>query len=283
MAVRAKVSAAAVESAAAAAVLAYVTLRQEHRCASLVGLATCSHGLLYALLRSTGLLQPADGLSPIDRAEWRSRILGSLNALILVGGTALCFSEWPYEPAAEGWTGQDRIWSAVPTLASLFVGYLQWDLCWVIWHRRDYRDRTALVHHVVYICVTHFVLSGVYFKRPFAWLSLTELSTPFLNARWFYAASGRRGGRGYLYSSVAFALTFLLTRVVGYTLGMIDLAVSYPVWRAVPGLHGAALGLFMGYALNLFWARGVVLACRRVMRRGVEEGPGRGGGGGKSG
>jgi len=41
-----------------------------------------------------------------------------------------------------------------------------------------------LAHHLLFIAVTHYVLWGRYFARPFAWLSVTELSTPFLNCRW---------------------------------------------------------------------------------------------------
>ena len=37
---------------------------------------------------------------------------------------------------------------------------------------------------VLFIGMTHSVLLGWIFKRPFAWLALAELSTVFLNGRW---------------------------------------------------------------------------------------------------
>ena len=34
------------------------------------------------------------------------------------------------------------------TFASIFVGYLHWDLCWVLWHQRASPDLGSIVHHV---------------------------------------------------------------------------------------------------------------------------------------
>lgn len=128
---------------------------------------------------------------------------------------------------------------------------------------------SAVFHHLLFIAVTHYVLSGTYFKKPFAWLSFTELSTPFLNIRWFYAASNMKEGRGYFLSSLLFASTFLLTRVLGYGLGMLDLIWSYGEWKSNRGLHFVAVGLGLGYALNLFWSVKVIQALQRAFKRDV--------------
>jgi hypothetical protein len=247
--------------------LLYLTLQQtERRCQYLVFGTTASYALLYFTLRSTTLLQPTKGsLSYPNETEWRSRILGTINAILLIAGSVLCFLEWPYRPTSEGWIGQpDNIWSYPCLFASFFVGYLHWDLIWLVWHRREQHDVSAVFHHVLFISVTHYVLSGTYFKKPFAWLSFTELSTPFLNLRWFFAASSMKEGRGYFWSSLLFAITFLLTRVLGYGLGIFDMMRSYGEWKVNRGLHLVALGLGMGYALNLFWSVKVAQALRRA-------------------
>lgn len=127
---------------------------------------------------------------------------------------------------------------------------------------------SAAIHHTLFIAVTHYVLFGCFFKKPFAWLSLTELSTPFLNARWFYAAAKMKEGREYFLSSLLFAVTFLATRVLGYTLGIVDMIMSYSHWQSVRGLHATAFGLALGYLLNLFWSVKVVQALQRAMKRG---------------
>mmetsp|Transcript_22294 Transcript_22294/g.51068 ORF Transcript_22294/g.51068 Transcript_22294/m.51068 type:complete len:281 (-) Transcript_22294:31-873(-) len=256
-------------------VLIWATSLQEPQCAMLVAATTLIYATTYAIIRKTGLFQPSWNSGPSSSGRdnapgWRSRVLGSVNAVLLVFGSVLCFLEWPYDPVAEGWTGPDRVWSNPVTSASLFVGYLQWDLCWLIWHRKSAanNDPGAIIHHSIFIAVTHYVLHGYFFKRPFAWLSMAELSTPFLNARWFLAASDRKDGVPYLLVSLGFSITFLATRVVGYTLGLYDLWQSYTLWKdSGIGLHGVVLGLHMAYLLNLFWSTKVVSALQRAMRK----------------
>eukprot|EP00536_Pseudo-nitzschia_multiseries_P004599 jgi/Psemu1/302682/fgenesh1_kg.77_\ len=123
-----------------------------------------------------------------------------------------------------------------------------------------------MIHHCIFIAVTHFVLWGTYFRRPFAWLSLTEVSTPFLHLRWFLAATGRKEkSKLYVYISVGFALSFLSTRAVGYGLGLVDLWLSRASWSPIAGLWGVVFGLHLAYGLNLFWSVRVGSALARAL------------------
>ena len=206
---------------------------------------------------------------PRVEAEWRSRLLSAFNAVILVIGSLLCFSEWPYQ-GAEGFVSA-HIWSHPVTFASIFVGYLQHDLVWVLWHQKTTPDVAAVIHHSMFIAITHYVLWGWYFKQPYAWLSFAELSTPFLNARWFYAVTKRKNELAYFVHSVAFASTFLATRVVGYTLGIWNLWANYSLWRDERwGLYCVVAGCHAGLALNLFWSRAVVKNVLRAMKAGAK-------------
>jgi TLC domain len=252
-----------VKCGAAVSVMAYLTLLQEDPCRIIIAVATVSYGILYALLCAAEASNMFPSLSSNDSAEAKSRILSTINAILLTFGSLLCFLEWPYQPVAEGWTASQLSQPAL--FASLFTSFLQWDLLWMLW--QQYSDVSATVHHILFLFMTHYVLSGIYFNKPFAWLSLTELSTPFLNLRWWYAATKRKEGTGYLYASWAFAGTFGLTRVVGYLLGVLDMLRHYRYWSHVGGLHAVAVGIVLGYLLNLFWAVKIVQAVQRVMRK----------------
>ena len=110
-----------------------------------------------------------------------------------------------------------------------------------------------------------FVLYGWCFKVPFAWLALTELSTPFLNARWFLAVLERKEESLYFYASLAFALSFLATRTVGYSLGMVHLWMQRALWLpASRGLYWTVAGCHAGWALNLYWTLPVASALLRA-------------------
>ena len=254
----------ALVSGCVACVLGYVTTLQEPKCARLITATSAFYACFYALMRATGLLQPAAGtIKPAEFAEWRSRVGSTLSAIVLIIGALLCFSEWPY-PAAEGWIS-DHLWSHPVTFASMFVGYLQFDLCWVLYHQRATPDPASAIHHSLFIAITHYVLWGWYFKQPYAWLSFAELSTPFLNLRWFLAVADMKSGKAYLLASWAFALTFLVTRVGGYAWGIFDIWRSYHLWKvAKPGLYAVVAGCHAGFALNLFWSQAVIGALLRA-------------------
>ena len=254
-------------SACAAAACAFLTLQQEPDSIRIIVSTTAAYAALYTLLRATGLLQPRAGkITPAEMAEWRSRLCSTLNAIVLVVGSLMCFSEWPYTPASEGWIS-NHLWSNPVTFASIFVGYLQWDVCWVIYHQASTPDAASAIHHSLFIAITHYVLWGWYFKQPYAWLSLAELSTPFLNGRWFLAVLGRKSGSLYMGVSLIFAATFLLTRVVGYILGIADIWQCYELWKEAKwGLYAVIAGCHAGLLLNLFWSRAVVGALVRAFK-----------------
>ncbi|KAG7354271.1 TLC domain containing protein [Nitzschia inconspicua] len=261
------------ESAAVATILVYVTsLQHDPSCRTLIAATTTGYATLYVLLGHVAKQQLLCS-NDSDSSSWtfllspeaKSRFLSTVNAVVLTMGSLLCFTEWQtYQPEVEGWIGNSNKKTYPPLFAAIFVAFLHFDLLWMVWHRHVYKDVSALIHHVLFVGMTHFVLSGPYFLKPFAWLSLTELSTPFLNLRWYYAIAGQKSSNGYLYTSLAFAGTFLATRVVGYSLGLWDVLRSYQQWRSIRGLHAVTLGLMMGYLLNLFWAVKIVHAVRRV-------------------
>ena len=267
------------------------------RISSLIASTMAVYGILYALLRhfntflqpplSSWLVTNNKGSPLASAAEWRSRLLATINALILIVGSGLCFSEWvsTYVPASEGWvktlpfqcesgsedSDEDDVCSCFlshpVTFASLFVGYLQWDLCWLIWHRDTHPDFGSMIHHSIFIGVTQFVLSETYFRKPFAWLSFTELSTPFLHVRWILAATDQKSGSLYFWVSLGFALTFLTTRAIGYGLGLIDVWWNQASWGTVTGLWGVVAGLHLAYLLNLFWSFKVGSALLRTLSK----------------
>ena len=93
-------------------------------------------------------------LQYVASSEWRSRLLAILNAILLIYGCLFCFMEWStYIPESKGWVftklesdslseslESDTSTSSFNSLrnqnpvifyASLFLGYLQWDILWL--------------------------------------------------------------------------------------------------------------------------------------------------------
>lgn len=256
-----------------------LVIRQEERDASILTFSSLIFGLCYTLLRSSRFLHPEKGvLSDSDEAEWRSRIVGTVHAIVLVIGSLICFYENMHHLGLEEGQGFDTTTithlsssverdTSAALFASIFGGYLQYDMCYLIWNMEENYDPTSMIHHFLYILITHYTLSGRYFTRPFAWLSFAELSTPFLHGRWFLAVQKKKDHPWYTKISMLFAATFLFTRVFCYTFGLIDLWQAADIWIKLPkGIYGVVFGIHAGYFLNLFWASKVVGALLKVMR-----------------
>jgi len=226
-------------------------------------------GMSYGLIRHTRIIHPSPGkLKAHEEAEWRSRVIGFIHAVILTIGSIFCFLEWPY-PANDGWsTTNPDVYYYPELFASIFVGYLQYDLLWLLWHKKENFDLASIVHHTLYIAITHYVLWGRFFIRPFAWLSLGELSTPFLHLRWFFAVLNQKQSKWYKLSSIFFVTSFLFTRVLCYGLGIVDIWLAREILLQLPhGLHCVILGIHCGYALNLFWAGKVFGALKKIVKK----------------
>lgn len=243
-------------------VIAFYYLKKVHteRTGDIISKSMVLFAAFYGLIKATRLFHPSKPLKPHVEAEWRSRVIGTVHATIITIGSILCFLEWTQYEGNDGWAYTNtEIYYYPEIFASIFGGFLQYDLMWLLLNKKENFDLASIVHHVLYLGITHYVLWGRFFGRPFAWLSFGELSTPFLHLRWFYAVLNRKENPWYHTFSILFALTFLFTRVLCYGLGLVDIWFAKDVWLKLPhGLHAVIFGVHLGYGLNLFWAQKVM-------------------------
>mmetsp|Transcript_10480 Transcript_10480/g.33199 ORF Transcript_10480/g.33199 Transcript_10480/m.33199 type:complete len:317 (-) Transcript_10480:233-1183(-) len=144
----------------------------------------------------------------------------------------------------------------------LFFSWLCYDICHIISWYPQLGGADTVAHHVGFAIVSAIHgLTGC-LPLPFAWLISTELSSPFLNIRWFLINSGR-GDTGMMHATnVAFALSFFLSRVLLYGVGVVHLALHTPHLfsaavrpRLSPYLAAIVCAqILFGYGLNLTWA-----------------------------
>lgn len=250
--------------------LGYLTFHQTFR--EVIIRSNVIFASLYFAFFYSGFLHPKKKLNRHEYAEWCCRQVSDIHALIMVWGAIRSFMEWNHISLEEGFVGK-------PTFAPVFycavsMGYLQWDLLWQLYHMDGYYDASSLIHHILYLAVCHYNMQGYFFCRPFAWLVFGELSTIFLNRRWFYAASDRKESMGYIVSSVMFAVTFLSIRVALYTWGFFDIWKHKSIWLELPqGIRFVVFGLHVGYVLNLFWGVKVWNALVRLIKRQLQTSP----------
>lgn len=90
----------------------------------------------------------------------------------------------------------------------------------------------------------------------FSWLIIGESSTPFLNVRWFLIRQGLGHTIFMKLVSIAFAVTFFVTRFCMYGTGLVHALVIYRAFPPGVSHWGPATVMsfvLLGFVLNLVW------------------------------
>ncbi|XP_012673632.1 TLC domain-containing protein 4-B [Clupea harengus] len=215
---------------------------------------------------SSALTEGYGRLPPARLNEWNSRTVSTVHALI-VG--LFCLYILRYDDAVNA----DPVWGD-PNLVKLNVaitcGYLLYDLVLLASNWRAMGDSFFVCHHLAALYAYGYVLSrGVlpYFAN---FRLISELSTPFVNQRWFYEILQHpRSDRLVVANGVAMTVVFFLVRI----------AVMPTYWQSVFATFGTPaferLGLAAQVAwivscicldvLNIIWMYKIARGCYRVI------------------
>lgn len=150
----------------------------------------------------------------------------------------------------------------VATTNTLFSAYLVYDLFHILGQYPRLGGVDTILHHVLFACCSF--INGTYglMAFQFGWLAVGELSTVFLNIRWFMLKSGREKSALLNKINVLFAAMFFLTRIGIYTAGIVHLFFySATELQSLPDQSGVPIPLLImtcgcmlvGWALNTVW------------------------------
>eukprot|EP00735_Rhodelphis_limneticus_P015164 TRINITY_DN9336_c0_g1::TRINITY_DN9336_c0_g1_i1::g.28419::m.28419 TRINITY_DN9336_c0_g1::TRINITY_DN9336_c0_g1_i1::g.28419 ORF type:complete len:271 (-),score=20.77,sp/Q5XIY2/TM56B_DANRE/28.51/1e-16,TRAM_LAG1_CLN8/PF03798.11/5e+03,TRAM_LAG1_CLN8/PF03798.11/2.8e-24,DUF373/PF04123.8/0.98 TRINITY_DN9336_c0_g1_i1:439-1251(-) len=207
------------------------------------------------------------------QAEWNSRTVSTFHALFAVYSGYLCIFELhsggfgDYHDAA---FGQNELRQ---TFLFVTAGYLLFDLVLCLQHRSSFGDVGTILHHLVIICA----FCSSWFFAGFAsfymsTLLIQEISTPFVNLRWYLGAYGLQSSRAYKANFILAALIFFWTRVVFSLYVVYHIAQAYlSLWDIYLALDWATARYFnfvtclavFHTILNFVW---FVLVCRAAYR-----------------
>mmetsp|Transcript_37093 Transcript_37093/g.118934 ORF Transcript_37093/g.118934 Transcript_37093/m.118934 type:complete len:301 (-) Transcript_37093:987-1889(-) len=165
----------------------------------------------------------------------------------------------------------DRGASSAEFLTSVTVGFFFWELAhYFDWAPSSRSDKATMVIHHVISCVLWPLscrLKIAYFFLVH--FEVTELSSPFLQMRWF----ARKARKGELLCSGLFALAFFLVRTT-FVLPMLFAAFKARPWDAAlyPHLNFlvrllSTLSLPLPFLLNLLWSAQIILMIKKTAKR----------------
>lgn len=129
--------------------------------------------------------------------EWNQRCGSILNAVLGVLGCAVLSN---YQ------------------LASLMTGYTLWDLYYIIKNKGNISN---IIHHVVYGTGTLYTLYSNKFMYAVPYIVIGELSTIFLDLRWFLTDMKLKSRGVYKVTNELFAVSFTTTRILLYPFGVL--------------------------------------------------------------
>merc|ERR1712232_210072 len=108
-----------------------------------------------------------------------------------------------------------------------FLGYLIWDTIACVYFIGDVTSGASqqnLLHHAIGIlgCVANLYV-GTYVTTMSCTSMITEISTPFINLRWFLATHKMTDGTLYFVNGLTFTLLFFVFRNVFQTWMLVSL------------------------------------------------------------
>eukprot|EP01080_Neovahlkampfia_damariscottae_P007994 gene7994-12459_t len=145
-----------------------------------------------------------------DKMDWHSRIVSCIHAIIATIMATACF-KYEYETLFLGNLFGDNQWKELFGITvALTSGYLFADF-WVVYQQGDF---LMMLHHIgggVGLFIAIVTQKGAFFTVLFCF---TEISTPFMNFRWFLDITGYRNSVIYLINGLIATFLFGFVRIL---------------------------------------------------------------------
>lgn len=169
--------------------------------------------LLFHVLSSCFSRLVTSGFNKLDRKkqiEWNSRTVSTFHALV-VG--AFCLYILLYDDDVNA----DHVWgdpSLVQLNLAITTGYLISDLLLIITYWNAIGDIYFVIHHFVALYAYYFVLDRGLLGYFANFRLLAELSTPFVNQRWFFEVLGySKSSKSNIINGILMTAVFFLVRI----------------------------------------------------------------------
>jgi hypothetical protein len=150
----------------------------------------------------------------------------------------------------------------------MVLTYMFHDLVHTLERFPDLGGWDSITHHVIFVMASFAAGWNKIFCFPFSWLVVGELSTPFLNLRWFLRAVGMKDSSLATINGLLFAITFFIARVLIFGWGVFEMVIDFSfIWNKIESVYGVryvVVNIFAAFALNLYWFYLIVMGILRT-------------------
>jgi len=214
-----------------------------------------------------------DNLERDKKGYWCASTVSSFHSVVLCYLACLSLRKDPQI----AYSGADVFYKsdAAREVEAVFVGYIFSDLLLALYYRSRWSGCVAnIVHHFTVIGVwSQFFLYdfGHFFSGVAHWC---ELTTPFVNQRWFMHESGMAAGKAYFYNGITMTILWFITRIIVYTYLGIMMVLSGDQWLSLKPWQYCSIffSYTTGLLLQYFWFYKIVRGALKSIRKAREDG-----------
>ncbi|XP_057812131.1 uncharacterized protein LOC131026309 [Salvia miltiorrhiza] len=180
-----------------------------------LGMLTCKLAYDLCQLISTFYSRNYNALTKIQRMEWNNRGISTLHA-VFISIMSLYFVFWSELFSDQNHSGLVTFRnSSISTFAlGLSVGYFLSDLGMICWRYPSLGGPEYVLHHSISaIAVAYAMYMGEGQLYTFMVL-ISEITTPWINIRWYLDVSGLKRSTAYLINGVVIFFSWLVARIL---------------------------------------------------------------------
>lgn len=220
------------------------------------GIVMCK--IVYEMTRvfSSFCFKGYTSLSEDQKIEWNNRGFSTFHAILVA---AISFYLLMLSDTFEGNNGNKLIVNERSILSDaafgISIGYFLSDLGMIIWLFPALGGREYILHHG--LSLYSIVLALVSGKAHFYILLvlLSEITTPFINLRWYLDNAGKKNSVAYLCNGVALFIVWLVARILLFIYFFMHIYQHFDQVKTIfpLGFYSLLTAPSLLAVMNLFW------------------------------
>ncbi|CAO1944635.1 unnamed protein product [Urochloa humidicola] len=181
----------------------------------LAGIVMC--GAVYEMTRkvSPRCFKGYSRLSHKQKVEWNNRGFSTFHALVAaaVSFYLVVISDLFNEDVNNDIIIDRKSWLS-DTMFGVSIGYFLTDLAMILWYFPSLGGKEYLLHHGLSMYAIGLALLSGKAHMYILMVLFTEVTTPFVNLRWYLDVAGQKTCSLYLYNGVALFFGWLVARII---------------------------------------------------------------------
>ena len=203
--------------------------------------------------------------TPGQQAYWYCSIVSSVHAIMITISSFLCGYQGGF------FTNDDLFQASTcsTTCLSMFCGYIVSDFVWLYFYRHDWPGSSAMILHHIIAFLSYADLNAQHIGHNLVLMCLLlEVTTPFVNCRWFLSQLGQKDSSLYIVNGLIMTVSWLLMRV------MLGAYIGLSIWRMRNQMEDlpwfskwiSLIGIYIiGYSLQCFWFLKIAQGAMKVL------------------